>query len=309
MPISSTPYTVKLELTGTKSSVEVAFLGATVVSWKVETSQGELEEKLFVSSKSSVTGPKAIRGGIPICWPVFGPPPKPEQDSEGVYQKLAQHGLARTEVWSLDKEKSWENPQDGRLVFTLQPSDAAKALFDRPFTLTYTIDLSSSSLTTKLHVLNPSASSNPLKFQALLHTYISVPSPFKTTVEFTPQTKGLTLFDKAAGGVEGKEDREKVSFDEGVEVDRVYRKVEGGDIFVRWEQQEGFQSKGLKVTKNGLADVTVWNPSTKVGSAIADMEANGWLHYICVEPGQVSDWVSLTPGQSWEGTQTLTVLN
>ncbi|KAJ6713186.1 APOSPORY-ASSOCIATED PROTEIN C-RELATED [Salix purpurea] len=48
-------------------SAEVYLYGGHVTSWKNEHG----EELLFVSSKAIFKPPKAIRGGIPICFPQF----------------------------------------------------------------------------------------------------------------------------------------------------------------------------------------------------------------------------------------------
>ena len=50
----------------TGESVEVLLFGANVLSWK--TAKGQ--EKLFVSSKAHLDGSKAVRGGIPLIFPV-----------------------------------------------------------------------------------------------------------------------------------------------------------------------------------------------------------------------------------------------
>ena len=53
----------------TGESVEVLLFGATVLSWK--TAKGK--ENLFVSSKAYLDGSKAVRGGIPLVFPVSIP--------------------------------------------------------------------------------------------------------------------------------------------------------------------------------------------------------------------------------------------
>ena len=50
----------------TGESVEVLLFGAHVLSWK--TAKGQ--EKLFLSSKAYLDGSKAVRGGIPLIFPV-----------------------------------------------------------------------------------------------------------------------------------------------------------------------------------------------------------------------------------------------
>ena len=46
---------------------------------------------LFCSALADLHGPKAVRGGIPVCWPWFGP-----------RQGHAQHGFVRTLPWQLE---------------------------------------------------------------------------------------------------------------------------------------------------------------------------------------------------------------
>jgi len=51
----------------TGESVFVHLYGATVTSWK---SNGGLKENLWLSTSAKLDGSKAIRGGIPIVFPV-----------------------------------------------------------------------------------------------------------------------------------------------------------------------------------------------------------------------------------------------
>ena len=50
-------------------SVEVLLYGATVISWKSKNGK----ENLFLSSKAHLDGSKAVRGGIPLVFPVSCP--------------------------------------------------------------------------------------------------------------------------------------------------------------------------------------------------------------------------------------------
>lgn len=51
----------------TGESIEVLLFGATVTSWK---SDGGKTENLWLSEKADLTGTKAVRGGIPVVFPV-----------------------------------------------------------------------------------------------------------------------------------------------------------------------------------------------------------------------------------------------
>lgn len=79
IPVSSTIPTPQVSISEDNSrvtaslptgeSVEVLLFGATVLSWK--TAKGK--ENLFVSSKAHLDGSKAVRGGIPLVFPVSLP--------------------------------------------------------------------------------------------------------------------------------------------------------------------------------------------------------------------------------------------
>ena len=55
----------------TGESVEVLLFGATVVSWKDAAGR----ERLWLSDASKLDGSKAVRGGIPLVFPVSSDPP------------------------------------------------------------------------------------------------------------------------------------------------------------------------------------------------------------------------------------------
>lgn len=50
----------------TGERVEILLYGATVISWKSASGK----ENLFLSSKSHLDGSKAVRGGVPLVFPV-----------------------------------------------------------------------------------------------------------------------------------------------------------------------------------------------------------------------------------------------
>ena len=124
MPIKVTSDHVHLSL-GEFSSASIALKGATLYSYK----QNSLE-RLFTSSTSStlLSDPLAIRGGVPICWPIFGPP---DQGNE-LFNKLKQHGFARISKWDYVQEKSECQGEKGvKAVFSKTPTSLS--LFPRVF--------------------------------------------------------------------------------------------------------------------------------------------------------------------------------
>lgn len=78
------------------SSVEVSLFGAQITSFK----QASGDEVLYVRPDAVYDRSKPIAGGIPICFPQFGP---------GAIQ---QHGFARNVDWSVSDSSADPQPDD-----------------------------------------------------------------------------------------------------------------------------------------------------------------------------------------------------
>lgn len=108
-----------------KASAEVLLHGATIISWKTQA-----KERLFLSSKTPLDGSSAIRGGIPIVFPVFGSPVD-HDDGHGL-EKLPKHGVARTTAWKLRQTAQGDGEDEvgasaAMASFTLSSSDISRA--------------------------------------------------------------------------------------------------------------------------------------------------------------------------------------
>ena len=117
-------------------------------------------ERLFVSSTAEYGGGKAIRGGVPVCWPQFA--------GRGA---LPKHGFVRTsDKWRVLRTSTEPYPC---VVLELVDDDETRRLFPQPFKLQYSVTLDGpSSISMALSVLN--TGTEPLSFTAALHTYFRV---------------------------------------------------------------------------------------------------------------------------------------
>ncbi|GAA5980216.1 hypothetical protein JCM11641_005509 [Rhodosporidiobolus odoratus] len=288
--------TVKLSLGD--DSVEVALKGATVISYHHAS-----RERLFVSSASStaLSDPAAVRGGVPVCWPIFGPAPA----DNPLYSKLKQHGFARTSVWEFLSQESGQCSgfKGGvKAVFKLEPNDIIRSLFTLPFTLLYTVHLLPTSLKLTLTVQNPSSAIAPLPFQALLHAYFRLPEGVLPAHTLVTPLENLTFADKLVGGATDVERRRLVDVDgPGGEVDRVYSNAPD-TLKIAYKGR----LDAVHITKKGFESVVLWNPGPTTGGKIGDMEPQGWERYICLEPGKIAPFAYCEPGQEWEGSIEIT---
>lgn len=157
----------------TGESLEILLHGATIISWKDAVGA----EKLFLSSAAITDGSKAVRGGIPLVFPVFGTAPDHQETA-----KLPQHGFARTSRWEFLGKSTSEGSggKDGddnsvKLDFGLSQSNVdekAKEAWPYAFGLIYSVTLGREGLTTSIVVRNEGEKA--WEFQVLLHSYLRV---------------------------------------------------------------------------------------------------------------------------------------
>lgn len=100
-----------LDVTTPLCTASLCLQGAHLTSWK----PAGHEECLFLSPNAAFVPGKAIRGGIPVCWPWFGP-------REGA----PSHGIARTSEWHLHHQ---EMDKCGNVLLSLAfyPEDEIKS--------------------------------------------------------------------------------------------------------------------------------------------------------------------------------------
>jgi glucose-6-phosphate 1-epimerase len=229
---------------------------------------------LFLSARSEFAPGKAIRGGVPVIFPWFGP----RHDGKAG----PQHGFARTAVWDLAFAALAGD--DVHLTFTLAPSEASRELGFGDLRLAYRMVLGHR-LTLELTVANDSAAA--VQFEEALHTYLEVADVHNAGVE------GL-------GGTEyiDKRDQMRRKLQPGGAMtltgttDRVYLNTTGTCVI---EDVAG--GRRIVVEKSGSRSTVVWNPWAELAATMADMEPDGWRTMLCVETANVGeDAVTLEPG-------------
>ncbi|KAH9954418.1 galactose mutarotase-like protein [Russula dissimulans] len=278
------------------ATAEILLFGATVISWRAAEKGGTSDpaERLFVSSKAALDGSKAVRGGIPVVFPCFGPPEHPD------HSKLPQHGFARNQVWAFDSVVV-DNDTRVSVRLTLQPNPTITNLYTKDFQLAYVVTLAEHELSTDIHVSNPSASET-LDFQALLHTYIRAPANEVSISSLV----GKRYIDKTEKSLEARttpKEENRSTVDVRTFTDSVYEDAPPR-VNVSWP------GGGVDLKLDGFTTLTVWNPQAEAGSKIGDLEENGWYveRFVCVEPGYVRGFKQLGPGATWVGQQVLAVV-
>jgi len=257
-----------IEISNTSARVKIALQGAHVFHYE------RVDEKplLWLSKNSFFEKGKAIRGGIPVCWPWFGKHP--------TNSELPQHGFARNSVWELLEAEEIEG-HTTEVLLQLQPSAESLQLWPHKFELLLAI-IVGRTLTLALTTRN--CDTQPFEITAALHSYLAVENIEKVYVEGLADK---SFFDKVTG--ENRTQQGKLTVCQ--EVDRVYRKV---DYPVTLHDQE----RTLHVDAQGSSTAVVWNPWIEKCVAMADMKDDAYKTMLCIEAANApGDACMLTPGE------------
>ncbi|PIA55786.1 hypothetical protein AQUCO_00700243v1 [Aquilegia coerulea] len=251
------------------SEVEIYLFGGCVTSWKVPNGK----DLLFVRPDAVFNGQKPISGGIPHCFPQFGPGP------------MQQHGFARNMNWSVaDSENVEGNP-----ILTLELKDGpySRAMWDFSFQALYKVILKSNSLSTVLTVTN--TDNRPFSFSTALHTYFRA-SIAGVSVKGLKGCKTLNKDPDPKNPLEGIEHRDAITFPGFV--DCVYLDAPN-DV-----QLDNGLGDTITIRNTNWSDAVLWNPNTTMEACYRD--------FVCVENAKIGE-VQLEPKQSWIAEQHLSI--
>jgi glucose-6-phosphate 1-epimerase len=277
-----------------EAKVEVYLHGAHVTSF--QTSNGQ--EVLYMSDKAAINSGSKIRGGIPICFPQFGP------------GDLVQHGFARqSDEWKISRTTANENAVT--VVLTLCDTHELRKMWNQnEFRCDYTIELTAKDqllLDLKVSNLNMSGS---FGFTTALHTYFAIDDITRTAVQ---GLSGLDYTDKVKLA-EGKQEKQLIEFSQ--EIDQVYYDVpvdpvsKSSNISVLLDKNKSDQSSKINVEllhdiQGGFRDCVVWNPWIEKARELSDMPDEDYKQFVCVEAATIRLPIQLPASHTWNATMIL----
>ncbi|WP_337878860.1 D-hexose-6-phosphate mutarotase [Rheinheimera sp.] len=234
----------------------ISLYGAQLLSYRPD-GQTEL---LYLSPTAEWRNQTPIRGGVPVCWPWFGPA------AEGFSQNnpsLPSHGLVRTQLWTVTQQQV----DADQVTLSLQLALPAQLCFHQGLSVCLTVVLTLDSLRIELH-----SPSQPLQ-QAALHSYFSVQQLDK--VQVSP-LKGHYL-DKVTG-CKAEQHSDIVQFE--AETDRVYLDTAAELRLITGQYQ-------LQLRQHGHDGSVVWNPWQDKAKRLVDLPDQGYLDFVCVETARL----------------------
>ena len=244
-----------------RCSGKVALHGAHVMSWCPESA----EEVLYLSPDAVYREGKAVRGGIPLCWPWFNAHPSAPD--------LPSHGLVRNQFWELE---STDATVAG--VVAKFRRDCAQ------WSAIATISMGSS-LEVAIQSIN--LADDPLMVSGALHSYISVGDVREITIKGLEETDYLdTVGDHTIRHQNGVIRIEQ-------EVDRYYDSA--GSVRL----EDPVKKRTILIEKNASPSTVIWNPWTEKAAALSDLPNDGYLKFACIEAAITNDRaVALSKGET-----------
>jgi glucose-6-phosphate 1-epimerase len=254
------------------ATARISLQGAQVVNW-VPLNEPPI---IWLSKAAKFAPGKSVRGGVPVCWPWFGP-----HVSEASYPG---HGYARTVAWDVIAAEALE---DGRtqLVFQLQENAATRAQWPHNTPLVCQITVGD---TLEIELVTTNAEDTTITITEALHTYFDVGDISKVKVYGLEDTEYL---DKVDGG-QRKIQHGPVTIDG--EVDRVYVGTRAECVI-----DDPVLQRKIHINKRGSDSTVVWNPWIEKANKMGDLGEDGYRHMLCVESGNAAEnVVTIAPGKT-----------
>lgn len=253
------------------ANARISLQGGHVLDWQPLTQR---EPVLWMSREARFAPGKSIRGGIPVCWPWFGP------HADG--PALPAHGFARTAAWELVGTALEHDTV--RLDLRLIPEPGTPG-WPHASVLHLSIRIGAS---LRLTLTTQNQDVHPWILGEALHTYFRISDIANISVA---GLDGVAYWD-TVGTVRQCRQQGAIRFVG--ETDRVY--VNSAESCVI--EDVGLKRR-IRIAKSGSQTTVVWNPWTDKANRMGDLgQPDGWREFVCVESANAWDnCLTLAPGE------------
>ena len=262
---------VTVEIENLLATAAVSLYGGHVVSWQPKT---QAKPVLWVSELAKYQRGKAIRGGVPICWPWFGAHP--------TNVALPAHGYARLTNWKL---VSIQALSTGATVLTLtlgQPEvDYAYSTNAVHIELKVTVGI-----TLEVALTTTNLSDQVFSFTEGLHTYFQISDISNISVLGLEGSQYIDLVNQNRQCSQ----LGPIIFDG--ELGRIFLDNQAACVI-----EDPTFNRRIRIEKTGSNSTAVWSPGPDVASKMNDLGAAGWRDMVCVESANaLGNAVTILPG-------------
>ncbi len=233
---------------------------------------------LWTNPRLQLIPGKALRAGVPVCWPWFGT----------LDAALPAHGFVRTRLWQLVSAQH----SDSALTVTLaiRDDDNTRTLWPHRFGLQLQIRLGD---VLSVQLLMQNTDDHSWLAAGALHSYFAVSDIGETVVS---GLDGAVYTDQLSG----RSAQQHGQLEFRGETDSIYQYGSG-------RLQIAAGNRCLQLQQHGNTDTVVWTPWTDKASRLGDVHGDDWRQFVCVETAIANDHaVILAPGSQYAMGFTLT---
>lgn len=260
-----------------KASSLISLYGGQVLSYQPA---NEPHNLMFLSNAAYYQDGKGIKGGVPVCWPWFGPDPE--------HRGRPAHGFVRNRYWMLRHTEVAGNG-DCRVTMGLTDTPETRAIWPHAFDLSLEVTVGDS---LNLELITRNTDAQALSITQALHTYFCVGDIGKIVISGLEETDYIDKVDN------GLHKRQTGAITIAREVDRIYQNV-AGELSI----DDVALARRICILSGGSKTAVVWNPWKKIAAEMGDLEDDDYQRFVCVETANAGlEVVEILPGGEYRLT-------
>ena len=268
---------VYAEINNARAHATVSTYSGQLLSYRPKDQQ---EDLLFVSDKAYYQQGKAIKGGIPVCWPWFGPDP----ENRG----RPAHGFVRNRQWQVSGSESLADGST-KIILSITDNEATRALWPHPFRLDIEITVGA---TLRVELVTHNTGNDSITISQALHSYFRVGDITRASVL---GLDGINYLDKASDSARKTQSGPLTISSE---VDRIYTDT-SGELSI----DDAALERKITIASGGCSTTVVWNPWVEIAASMADLDDDDYLQMLCVETANAGpETVTIAAGDCYRLT-------
>ncbi|MFE8070074.1 D-hexose-6-phosphate mutarotase [Marinobacteraceae bacterium S3BR75-40.1] len=266
-----------LQVAHPRFTATVLMQGAQLIEFKP---RGEANWLWLSPAEPFVSG-RAVRGGIPLCWPWFGDPERNPEAVRAAVHTSAAHGLARLATWQLESYRETVHGVSLSLVPQRWPETDEPLLAALQPRLRLRMDRHCLQLELETH----NRSQAPVTYTEALHTYLPTESVRESRVQGLhdrPYIDTLRQWQRCHqhGAVVFRG-----------ETDRIYHTTAPLELVT--------PRTHVRLESSGSGSTVVWNPGPAKAQRLSHFKPADWQRMLCLETANAADdCVTLEPGKN-----------
>jgi len=249
-------------VTNAHGTATIALQGAQVLSWAP---RGE-QPVIWLSAVAKFASGKLIRGGVPVCWPWFGPHP--------TEPSFPWHVFARIVPW---EPAEIQRLADGstRIAFRLVQNEATLAQWPHSTPVELHINVGA---VLELNLVTRNIGQSPVTIDGEMHSYFQVSDIRPVRIL---GLDACPYFDRV-DACRCKQQAGPVTIS--AETDRIYLEATSDCLI-----EDPGLSRRIRIAKRGSHSTVVWNRWIDKAARMGDIGEDGYLMMVCVESANVAD--------------------